>query len=100
MLITVKTPTGPIVAHVLLVARGCAYWYRNRVLQFAEPKEAIIQRESLEFMSHQATKMRLAVSGTIWIRSWAESAVVVLSHIWLTASIRASNGAKRIAIVI
>jgi hypothetical protein len=70
MPIAVKTPTGLIVVHVLLLARGCASWHRNRVLQFAEPKE------SLEFMSHEATGMRLAVLGTIWIRSSAESAVV------------------------
>jgi hypothetical protein len=92
MPIAVKTPTGPIVAHVLLLARGCASWHRNRVLQSAEPKEAVLQRESLEFMSHEATGMRLAVSGRIWIRSSAESAVVVLSHTWLTAS--SSHGAE------
>jgi hypothetical protein len=92
MLIAVKTPTGPIVAHVLLLVRGCASWHRNRVLQSAEPKEAVVQRESLGFMSHEATEMRLAVSGTIWIRSSAESAVVVLSHTWLTAI--SSHGAE------
>jgi hypothetical protein len=43
MPIAVKTPTGPIVAHVLLLVRGCASWHRNRVLQSAEPKEAIVQ---------------------------------------------------------
>src|SRR5271163_3441907 len=92
MPIVVKAPTGPIVAHVLLLVRGCASWHRNQVLQSAEPKEAVVQRESLEFMSHEATEMRLAVSGTIWIRSSAESAVVVLSHTWLTAS--SSHGAE------
>jgi hypothetical protein len=84
MPIAVKTPTGPIVAHVLLLVRGCASWHRNRVLQSAEPKEAVVQRESLEFMSHEATEMRFAVSGTIWIKSSAESAVVALSHTWHT----------------
>ena len=37
----------------------------NRVLQSAEPKEAVVQRDSLEFMSHEATEMRFAVSGTM-----------------------------------
>ena len=92
MPIAVKTPTGSHRRTCLLLARGCASWYRNRVLQSAEPKEAVVQRESLEFMSHEATEMRFAVSGTIWIRSSAESAVVVLSHIWLTAS--TSHGAE------
>jgi hypothetical protein len=86
MPIAVKTPTGPIIVHVLLLARGCASWHRNRVPQSTEPKEAVVQRESLEFMSHEATGMRLAVSGPIWIRSSVESAVVILSHTWLTAS--------------
>jgi hypothetical protein len=36
-----------------------------RVLQSAEPKEAVVQRESLEFMSHEATEMKLAVLGTM-----------------------------------
>jgi hypothetical protein len=92
MPIAVKTPTGPIVAHVLLLVRGCTSRHRNRVLQSAEPKEAVIQRGSLEFMSHEATEMRPAVSGTIWIRSSAESVVVFLSHTWLTAS--SSHGAE------
>jgi hypothetical protein len=98
MPIAVKTPTGSIVAHVLLLVRGCAPWHRNRVLQSAEPKETVAQRESLEFMSHEATEMRLAVSGTIWIRSSPESAVVVLSHTWLTASSphgAENNGARQ-----
>jgi hypothetical protein len=53
---------GPIVAHVCFV-RGCVPCQRHRVLQSAEPKEAIVQRESLEFMSHEATERRLATSG-------------------------------------
>jgi hypothetical protein len=78
MPIAVKAPTVPIVAHVLLLVRGCASCHRNRVLKSAEPKEAVIQRESLEFMSDEATELRFAVSGTIWIRSSAESALVGL----------------------
>jgi hypothetical protein len=35
-------------------------------------------------MSHKATETRFAVSGTIWIMSSAESAVMVLLHTWLT----------------
>jgi hypothetical protein len=42
----------------------CSF-YGHRVLQSAEPKEAVVQRESLEFMSHEATEMRFAVSRTM-----------------------------------
>jgi hypothetical protein len=86
MPIAVKTPTGPIVAHGLLLARGCASWHKNRVLQSAEPKEAVVQRDSLEFYeprSHRDEVCRVRDD---------ESAVVVLSHTWLTAS--SSHGAE------
>jgi hypothetical protein len=64
MPIAVKTPTGLIVVYGLFLARGCASWHKNRVLQSTEPKEAVVQRESLEFISHEATEMRFTVSKT------------------------------------
>jgi hypothetical protein len=64
---------------------------KNRVLQSAEPKEAVVQRESLEFMSHEATEMRFAVSGTMDKVVGGER-VVVLSHTWLAVS--SSHGAE------
>ena len=60
-----KDADGPHRRPCLLLTRGCASWHKNRVLQSAEPKEAVVQRESLEFMSHEATEMRFAVSGTM-----------------------------------
>jgi hypothetical protein len=60
-----KDADGPHRRTCLLLARGCASWHRNRVMQSAEPKEAVVQRESLEFMGHEATEMRFAVSGTM-----------------------------------
>jgi hypothetical protein len=39
--------------------------HKNRVLQSAELKEAVVQRESLEFMSHEAAEMRFPVSRTM-----------------------------------
>jgi hypothetical protein len=61
----IKTPTGSIVVHGLLLAQGCVSWHKNRVLQSAEPKEAVVQRECLESMSHKVTEMRFAVLGTM-----------------------------------
>src|SRR5437763_2639260 len=49
----------------LLRTRGCASWQRNRVLQSAESKQAVVQQEPLESMSEEATEMRFAVSGTM-----------------------------------
>ena len=44
-------------------------------------------------MSHEATEMRFAVSGTMDKVVGGESAVVVLSHTWLAAS--SSHGAEK-----
>jgi hypothetical protein len=60
-----KDANGPHRRPCLLLTRGCASWHKNRVLQSVEPKETVVQRESLEFMSHEATEMRFAVSETI-----------------------------------
>jgi hypothetical protein len=87
-----EIPWEPITELEVEKALRAAKGTTARVLQSAEPKEAVVQREPLEFMSHEATEMRLAVSGTIWTRSSAENAVVVLSHTWLTAS--SSHGAE------
>jgi hypothetical protein len=49
----------------LLRPRGCTSWHRNRVLQSAESKEAVVQQEPLEYMSDETTEMRFALSGTM-----------------------------------
>jgi hypothetical protein len=63
-----------IVAHGRF-GQACSSCQRNRVPQSAKPKEAIVQQELLEFMSHEATERRLAVLETVWIGSSEESSM-------------------------
>jgi len=53
--------------------QSCSSCQTIRVLQSAEPKEAVVQQLSWEFMSYEATERRFAVSGTIWMREEEES---------------------------
>jgi hypothetical protein len=64
MPIAVRTSTVPL-SHMFA---SCEDVYRARDIepQSVESKEAIVQRESLEFMSHER---RLAMSGMIWMTS-------------------------------
>jgi len=55
--------------------QACSSCQRNRVLQSAKPKEAVVQQELLEFMSHEADERSLAVLGTIWMGSSEESSL-------------------------
>jgi hypothetical protein len=70
---------GSIVAYGYFV-RACSSCQSNRVLQSTEPKKG-----SLHVMSHEATRDEAAVSGTTWMRSSSESAVVVFLQICLPA---------------
>jgi hypothetical protein len=65
MSIAVKTPAGPIVAHVCF---SCEDVPRDTKIESCSPqsqRRLSFSRESLEFMSHEATEMRFAVSGMI-----------------------------------
>jgi hypothetical protein len=77
MPIAVKTPTGPIVTHVCFSREDVPRGTKFESCSPQSRRRLSFNGESLEFMSHEATEMRFAVSGTIWIRSSAESAVVV-----------------------
>src|ERR1700722_15135602 len=70
---------GSIVAYGYFV-RACSSCQSNRVLQSTKPKKG-----SLHVMSHEATRDEAAVSGTTWMRSSSESAVVAFLQYCLPA---------------
>ena len=88
-----KDADGPHRRPCLLLTRGYASWHKNRVLQSAEPKEAIVHRKSLEFMSHEATEMRFAVLETIDKVVGGERGRGLVAH-FLAYRRASSHGAK------